>query len=333
LAIGSISTVWLLEAFDIRLTVVLASIILALTGAVTFGFQSRPWRFGLGVGAVLLVGMVCFSNRDPVLHTERSFFGVLRVKHDPRLNLHKLVHGSTTHGMQSLEPDRRTEPLAYYHHRGPLGDVFKECCHPKKRCHVGVIGLGTGAISSYVQEGQQLTYFEIDPAIVRIAKNPQYFTYLAACPAEVGVVLGDARLKLAEAPDQHFDMLVVDAFSSDSIPVHLITREAISLYLRKLAGDGVLVLHISNRYLELEPVIGNLAADARVFSRIRRDRQVTTADYREGKLISTWVVMAKGPEALGRLADDPSWYSVQVDPSVPLWTDTFSNILSVIDWW
>jgi spermidine synthase len=178
-----------------------------------------------------------------------------------------------------------------------------------------------------------LTYFEIDPVIARIARNPRYFTYLAACPAEVGIVLGDARLTLSEAADHHLDLLVVDAFSSDSIPIHLITREAIRLYLRKLANDGVLVLHISNRYLKLEPVIGNLAADANVCSRIRRDSQATKADYQEGKLISTWVVMAQRPEALGRLADDPAWCSVTVDPAVPLWTDNFSNILSVIDWW
>jgi len=333
LAAGLGGLVLALDAFGVVLTVAGASIILGLAGLVGFGFQNRPIRFGLGVGAVLTVGLLCFGKEGRVLDVRRNFFGVVRVRYNPDLNTHVLVHGSTNHGMQSRDPRRRNQPLCYYHRTGPLGRLFKAIGDPPRVRQIGIIGLGTGSIASYGQPGQRITYYEIDPAVEQIARDPRYFTFLRDGPAEVEVVLGDARLTLADAPDARYDLLILDAFSSDAIPIHLITREALRLYLRKLADDGVLALHISNRYLNLEPVLGNLAADAGVVCRICRDAEIAPEERDEGKFASRWLVIARRPENLGPLRDDPLWKPVPTQPGAPLWSDDFSNILAVMKWW
>src|SRR5262249_38021787 len=162
---------------------------------------------------------------------------------------HCLVHGSTLHGRQSLDPKRRGEPLAYYHPSGPIGRVFDIFQQKQVPRNMAVIGLGAGALACYAQPGERITFYEIDPAVYRIASDPRYFTYLPDAEqrgAKVAVVLGDARLRLREGPDGAFGLIVVDAFSSDAIPIHLLTEEAFALYLSKLAEGGLLAVHISN---------------------------------------------------------------------------------------
>ena len=299
-----------------------------------YGCVARPIRFSLGLGAILLAASYSAAlHDDVVLYQERTFFGVLKVERNQKENWHKLLHGATNHGKQSLDPSRRDEPLTYYHRAGPIGQAFATWQGPYAKTQIGVIGLGTGTLASYIQPGQSLTFYEIDPAVVRIAQSPRYFTYYEAGQqrgADLHVVLGDARLKLGEAPDHRYDLIVLDAFSSDAIPVHLITREAMALYLRKLTDDGVVALHISNRYLGLEPVLGNLAKDLSLVGLKQFDDE---SDKRfPGKSSSDWVLLARRKEAFGSLADDTRWTPLRQGLRVGVWTDDFSNVLSVFDW-
>jgi hypothetical protein len=197
--------------------------------------------------------------------------------------------------------------------------------------HIGVIGLGTGSLACYASPGQEWTFFEIDPAMERIARNPRLFSFLSDCPGEHEVVLGDARLSLENVPDGSFGVLVVDAFNSDSIPVHLLTREAIELYLSKLAPGGVVAVHISNRYLDLRPVLGNLSYDLGLTSLFRSNPQ-TLEQTVMGRSASDWVVIGRSLGDLGPLAADARWISLVAQPGARVWTDDFSDVFSVFRW-
>lgn len=314
--------------------------VLGIGALVALSCLTRPLRFALSIAVVLLAGHFWLAADTGILHQERSFFGVLRVRHELTDQTHRLLHGSTMHGLQSLKEGKCREPLSYFHHNGPLGRLFDNLIDPEKHRHVGVVGLGTGTIAAYARRGQEFTYFEIDPCVVRISDRPipgtdgeYYFTYTHDArtleQAEVKIVLGDARLRLAQQPDGYFDLLVIDAFSSDAIPIHLITREALRLYFEKLAPDGILMVHISNRYLKLAPVVGNLARDAGLVARRCNDE---VNDWSE-RFESDWVAVVRQPERLGPLLGDPDWEQIEPDDTVGVWTDDFSNILTVLTWW
>lgn len=319
---------------DISSKQLVALVACALPLLLCYGCVARPLRFGLGLGAILLAASYAAAlHDDVVLHQERTFFGVVKVERNEEKTWHKLLHGTTSHGTQSLDPDHRDEPLTYYHRSGPIGQAFASWQGPTAKTQIAVIGLGTGSLASYIQPGQSLTFYEIDPAVVRIAQSPRYFTYYEAAQqrgAELRVVLGDARVKLAEAPDHRYDLIVLDAFSSDAIPVHLITREALTMYLSKLTDDGVVALHISNRYLGLEPVLGNLAKDLTLVGLKQFDDE--SDKKHPGKSSSDWALLARRQEALGSLASDPRWTPLKQDDRVGVWTDDFSNVLRVFDW-
>ena len=291
---------------------------------------SRPVRFGLAVGAVLLAGAVASGADRDTLYADRTFFGVLRVDRDDDRHLHRLIHGNTMHGAQSLEPARRLEPLTYYDRSGPVGDLFRSLPVAASARAVGVIGLGTGTLACYGRAGQHWTFYEIDPAVEDIARDPRLFTYLRDCPPASDVRLGDARLSVAEAPKGRFGMLFVDAFNSDSLPVHLITREALGLYLDRLTDDGVVVVNVTNRYLDLRPVIGALARDAGLTGVVRDDLRTTDADTARAKTGSMWIALARRPADLGPLTRDPRWKPLPVRSGVRVWTDDFSNLVDAI---
>jgi spermidine synthase len=307
-------------------------VLLGILAVCCFPFCRSPLRFGLAVSALFLVGLISSQRTDNVLYATRSFFGVHRVIADD--GFHKLVHGNTSHGMQnvSAEAPRHLTPLSYYHPTGPLGQVFAELKARGQQPPIAIVGLGSGSIASYLERGQSLTYYEIDPSVVRIAQTPDYFTFLAGSKGKIDIVLGDGRLTLAHAPDQAYGLIVVDAFSSDAIPLHLITREAVQLYLSKLAPGGVLAFHISNRYLNLEPVLGDLAGAAGVecLGQIQ-SVDPNSEDGRAGKSGAHYVVLSKSQDFVKGLAlRDTRWRSVAPRPAVRLWTDDFSNILSVL---
>jgi spermidine synthase len=299
---------------------------------ICFSFSRRPLRFGLGVAAILAASALYTSDQGLVLHAERSFFGLHRVLLDRGGQFHILAHGGTRHGMQSLAASERDQPLTYYYPNGPIGQLFATQMRAQPGARVAVIGLGAGSLACYKQPGQQWTFYEIDPSVVRIARTPEYFSYLSDCAPNVGLVIGDARLSLADAPDQHYNLIVLDAYSSDSIPVHLITREALGLYRAKLAPGGVLAFHISNIYLDLKPVLANLAADAGLSALERDDLAPSASDLARGKSASQWALMARSANDFGALASDPRWHQLAPQPGRAVWTDDFSSLLTVFRW-
>jgi hypothetical protein len=302
--------------------------ILALPLFISYPLHKRPLRFALSLGAIILAaGLVTGVGRS-TMHSERNFFGVLKViNHE---NLHSFMHGSTVHGRQSIIPDQRCEPLSYYHREGPLGRIFTQFENSRTAAKVAIIGLGTGATVSYSRPGERWTFYEINPAVVSVARSPDYFSYLSDCAgAPVDVVLGDARLKLHSAQDRSYDLLVLDAFSSDAIPVHLMTQQALDLYLSKLAPGGLIVFHISNRNLELGGVVADLAKSRSLSALSMLDLSPRQPN---GKDPSHWVVLARNSADYGTLANDPNARPLLSKGAADVWTDDFSNILSVFKW-
>jgi hypothetical protein len=292
--------------------------------------QNRPLQFGLSFGMIFLASCFYPGVDGPPLYSERTFFGIHRVTE--QAGYRKLFHGNTLHGEQSLDPERRREPLTYYYRTGPIGQVLTSLKGDPRLRRVGLIGLGTGALAAYAGPGDDWTFFEIDPAVAHIAAPATgLFTYLKDCQGQTDVVLGDARLTLQRHPDK-FGVLVVDAFGSDAIPLHLLTREALQIYLAHLETNGILMFHISNRYVNLEPVLANLAQDAQppLLCTIQKDL-VVGVEAQRGKAPSVWVLLARKEKDLGPLAKDGRWRLARPRPDLEVWTDDFSNLASVLD--
>lgn len=295
-------------------------------------FAHLPLRFAVGLGAVMLAGSFVGGRTGETVYAERNFYGTIRVSLAETGETLRLYHGSTLHGRQYTDAARACEPLSYYHRRGPLGAVF--AAFDERRdgatARVAVVGLGAGTSAAYARSGQHWTFYEIDPSIARVASDPHYFSYLSDCArAPFDVVLGDARLKMREASDRGFDLIVLDAFSSDAVPAHLLTREALDLYTSKLAEGGMIVFHTSNRSLDLERVVGGVARDAGLVARVFAD---TKYEPDAGKEPSEWVAVARRAEDLGPLATDARWKSLEGGERLEVWRDDFSNIVSVFKW-
>jgi len=323
--------IYLFETLDMAEGPVAQVMMFGIPAAACYGFSKRPLRFGLSLGALFLASTLYSGGQGTILHIKRDFFGIHKVLLDPEGDYHLLSHSGTLHGRQSLEGSRRCEPLSYYHPTGPLGEVFSALHDRANRWKVAAIGLGTGSIASYQQPDQQWTFYELDPSVVKIALNTDYFTFLSDCSRGVKLIPGDARLSLSKEANHHFEMIVVDAYSSDSIPVHLITREALQLYLDKLTDDGLLVFHLSNQYLDLRSVVATLAQDAGLEHLLRDDRSLSREERSLGKESSRWAIMARDPETFGSLATDPDWQRWEQDQG-QVWTDNYSSIFSVLNW-
>ena len=301
--------------------------LIAFTASVLAAYflVERPVRFGLAIFAVLAGGTLYSPELGKTLHAERNFFGVLRVMMDGPGTVHYLMHGTTQHGRQFIDQSRRCEPLSYYHQGGPFGSIT-DALAEQHSARVAVVGLGAGATASYATPGQEWTFYEIDPAVVEIANDARYFSYIGGCSkGAIKFVLGDGRLRLKEAPDGYYSLIALDAFSSDAIPLHLLTREAVGLYLSKLADGGLITFHISNRHLDLSPVLGSAARHYGLTASIMRDGVVG-----DGKDASIWVVLARKPEDLKPLTVDTRWQSLAAPDNFRPWTDDFSNIFSVL---
>lgn len=289
--------------------------------------------FALALAAMFAVAIHYANVASANLELTRTFFGILRLSRDG--DYVTLIHNTTTHGLQNRSEAKRRIPLGYYHNSGPIGQVFETFGATPLFDRVGLVGLGSGALAAYGRPGQEMTFHEIDPAIVRIAENPNYFTYLSDSRATHRIILGDGRLTLAQVPDAHYGLIVLDAFSSDSIPIHLITREAIALYLTKLAPHGLLAFHISNHFLDLAPVLSR-NADALGLAMLWRkdefDAKTEKVMDDQGIYSSNWVLLARDPADFGTLPNDKKWLRAKSTPDAPLWTDDYSNILSVFQW-
>ena len=301
-------------------------IVLVVAALAVFGFQRRPVRFGLGIAALIAAGFT-ISDTSDTLARVRNFYGVSKVIAEDEPPRHLLYNGTTLHGSQSQDPERRLEPLDYYHQDGPLGRLFAIVSGTSLTRRVGLVGLGTGAIGCYAEPGEHWTYFEINPANIAIARNPALFTFLRDCQAHPDVVLDDARLSIARQPDSSFDMIILDAFTSDAIPIHLITRDAVRLYLGKLRSGGLIVFHISNTYLDLGPVIANIAASLDLTARRWNDGD---DDEKSVKSASDWVVVARDKGDLEAIDNDARWQILPPSPNKGIWTDDYSNLFGAL---
>ncbi|MEQ1528300.1 MAG: fused MFS/spermidine synthase [Methylococcales bacterium] len=308
--------------------------LIALT-IITYFFRSRPVAYaGLTAATIFLaLGLHGLSSRT--LYQDRTFFGVLAVRSSVLTNeqkqpesYHELFHGTTKHGAQRLAAELSKIPLTYYSRPGPMGQLFKEFANVDEHWTIGVVGLGAGALACYAKPQQNWTLYEIDPLVVAIAKDTQYFTYLSQCAPNATMSIGDARLSLAKEPDQKFDLLVMDAFSSDSVPTHLLTQEALELYFKKLKPNGILAFHITNRHLLLKKVISMHAEHLHLVALLQEFKPITEQPL---VVATDWVALARQPETLQPLSVSGlgHWQKMPLYFDMKPWTDDFTNIVSI----
>jgi hypothetical protein len=270
------------------------------------------------------------------IQTLRSFFGVHKIYESDDGRFRILKHGSTIHGAEMIETESgepvagRPQPITYYHSKSAMSRVI-EAVRARKAgpLRVGVIGLGSGSLACHIAPNETWRFFEIDPTIVAIARDPDHFSFLSSCAPTVPIVLGDARLTFAQEPDHVYDLIIVDAYSSDAIPVHLATAEAMAIYKSKLAPQGVVMMHISNRHLELRSVVEGIAAANGLKTWIwSRDREETDdANY---IFSSDVAISAENASDLGTLGRDQFWVLTPPNPAVRTWTDDYSNIAGAV---
>jgi hypothetical protein len=290
--------------------------------------QDRPLRFALGLAGMFALLQIARHDAGLLLES-RSFFGAYRVvtSHEGRYAL--FMHGTTLHGMQATDPARRHEPLSYYALRGPFGQAMTSLQTGRSSLHYGLVGVGAGASTCYARPTDSWALYEIDPMVVDIALNSGIFTFINDCIPRARIALGDARLSLAREPKAVFDVLILDAFSSDAIPMHLMTLEAMTLARAKLAPGGVILINISNRYLKLEPVVANTAHAAGLIGIAQVFRDPHGA-HEEIRAPSHWIALAADPADLARISRSGDWHKLEPSSSAPLWTDDYSNVLGVL---
>lgn len=318
-------------ALATRMTTPSMRLLAPLVGAsavAAFAFRDRPVRFSIALGAIVVAGLPMNRTDGRQRLAARSFYGVYRVVDDSAAGLRRFYSGTTIHGTEFLADSTGRQPLAYYHPEGPLGSLFSARAWRPGPWRVAAIGLGAGATAAYARPGETWTFYEIDPLVARIAADSRYFHFLSGAAVPPRVVLGDARLSLEREPARNFDVVLVDAFSSDAIPVHLLTREALALYRSRLAADGVIAWHISNKYVDLRPVLEALAMDARLRALIYEDLHVPV--NAGGRLPSVWVVMTANQVTAAAIGRDARWSQLEVPQTRHVWTDDFSNVLSVL---
>ena len=311
------------ELFDMGMKVLL---VLAVISA--FMVRGRALLF-FAIVAILSYASETAADRTDTRQTHRSFFGVLKVSETTIPNIggkvRMLAHGTTLHGAQAQNPAYRCRPMVYYAPRTPIGQVFraKEARSPNLR--IGAVGLGTGSVAAYVRPGDRLTFFEIDPLVVRISTDPKLFSYTTECAkGPVDYVIGDARLTVAEQPAGSFDILLIDAFSSDAVPAHLLTVEAVRGYLTKLKPDGILILHLSNRNLDLMSPAQAVARKAGGWAlaqefRPKKDPQGSWESPEDA------VIVAKSHAALADFVASGQWKRADPFKARP-WTDDYTNL-------
>lgn len=282
----------------------------------------RPLPLSLGVAGILLLTLFPLP---PPLQAGRNFYGSYAVAQAGGRRL--LTEGTTVHGWQYLDDARRREPTAYYSNAGPIGQLFSRYARDPALQQVDVVGLGAGTLAAYGQPGQSMRFYELDPQIVSVARDPRLFSYLADSRATVSEATGDGRLLLERRPDASAGLLVLDAFSSDAIPTHLLTAEAFGVYNRVLQPGGLLAVHITNRFLDLRPVLAGAAAHAGMTAVIRDDNAPAVAG--QPRIPSRWVVLARDPARLDLLRQTPGWEPLPTSPAVH-WTDDDSSLLPLL---
>jgi hypothetical protein len=308
--------------------------IVALAAA-SLALARDPRKFAFGIAVALALTHV-YPFEAGRVETLRSFFGVHKIRDTVDGHYRILMHGTTIHGAQALRDangqplEGRPEPLTYYHSGSPMAQAISAIRKRKGApLRVAVIGLGTGSLACWIEPGEGWRFFEIDPDVIRIARDPRRFSFLQSCAPEVPIVLGDARLTLANDDEDDYDLIIVDAFSSDSIPVHLLTREAMAIYKSKLAPGGAVAMHVSNRHLELASVAVGIAAENGFRTWVNQDEDNEDRES-EYKFSSTVALGAEKAEDIGELAESEIWELTDPEAGQRTWTDDYSNIVGAI---
>jgi hypothetical protein len=297
--------------------------------------RRRPARFFSLVVLAFVVTELCRPGLARI-ETARSFFGVHQVVATETANgrYRVLFHGSTVHGAEQIRNPGgppvvdRPQPLTYYYFGGSISEAIVAARSAQGELkQVGVIGLGAGSLACHSRDGEVWTFFEIDPVVVRIARDPRYFRFMSECAKNPPVVIGDARLTLA-ASTQQYDLIVLDAFSSDAIPIHLLTREALRGYLSRLSPHGVLIFHISNRHLDLLPVVAAAGFAEGLAVTANREHRADNflVDYKSDALVA---LLARNASDMGDLSKRSGWVSIEAD-GIRTWTDDYSDVLSAL---
>ena len=319
----------------------------------------RPLVLAAAVTFLLVANVI--DTDDGTSETRRSFFGVLKISDSPDGQYRILMHGTTIHGAEQISTPQaddedeaeeedddtaqtekkekpsgaavaeseRPTPLTYYFDGSPMAQAIAAAREKTGTVRLAVVGLGAGTLACRTEPGDALTYYEIDPLVVRVARDPELFTYLSSCAPNAPIVIGDARLTLADAPDGAYDIIIIDAFSSDAIPIHLLTREAMALYARKVAPNGMVVTHLSNRHLELASVMAGIAQANGLVSRLS-DVKSDEANDDEYRFDSTVAAAARKDEDFGALMRSARWQPLSADPAQRVWTDDYSNVVGAI---
>jgi len=304
-----------------------------LAAALAIGLNADRWKI-LATVALALVLIRIYPADDGRVVTVRSFFGVHKIVVTPSGQYHVLMHGTTIHGAQKYFNDDgspvtgRPEPISYYHKDGGIGQAITAVRERKGApLRVAVIGVGSGTLACAAEPGEDWKFFEIDQTMVDAARDPKYFSYLQNCAPDFKPVIGDARLTFAREPDGVYDLIIVDAYSSDAIPIHLATEEAMQIYKDKLAPQGAVVMHVSNRHLELSSVIVGIADANDLRSWVFSEDSGRDDEY----IFSTSVVVSAREEAdIGKLASSEQWAETEADEKQRVWTDDYSNIIGAL---
>jgi hypothetical protein len=309
---------------------------LILLVGLSYAFRNQPITLALLTGGLIAFTMTLHGMMSHTLYQVRTFFGVLAVRESVLTDeqgqpekYHELFHGTTKHGAQRLAANVSRTPLTYYSVPGPMGQLFKAYDGSSANWNVGVVGLGAGALTCYAKPGQQWVQYEIDPMVVSIASNTQYFSYVSQCGQHNNTMkVGDARLSLQQEPDAKFDLLVLDAFSSDAVPTHLLTQEALSLYFKKLKPTGLLAFHITNRHLAIKKVLADHAQTLHFDGLLQEFKP----QLEQPLVVATdWVVMSKDSVSLEplRTSNLGNWQKLPLSFGLKPWTDDFTNIVGI----
>lgn len=284
--------------------------------------------------ALGLVLIRVYPADDGRVETIRSFFGVHKIVVTPNGQYHVLMHGTTIHGAEKFQEDDgspvsgRPEAISYYHKDGGIGQAIAAIRARKGGpIRVAVIGLGTGTLACQSEPGEDWTFFEIDQSMVDTARDPKYFTFIQSCDPDMKPIIGDARLTFAKEKDGTYDLIIVDAYSSDAIPIHLATEEAMEIYKSKLAPQGAVLMHVSNRHLELASVVVGIAEENDLKSWVYNEDTGRDAEY----IFTTEVVISARDDAdIGSLASNPKWTLTEATEGQRVWTDDYSNVLGAV---
>lgn len=311
--------------------------LLILLAGLTYNFRHNPVSLALQAGVIILFALSLRHLLSHTLYQERTFFGVSSVREETLINeqqqpenYHSLFHGTTEHGAQRLPTVllQRT-PLTYYSRPGPMGQLFKAYDDVDTQWQIGIIGLGAGALACYSKAQQSWTFYEIDPGVVAIAKNKRFFSYLSLCNDSAVMRIGDARLSLQKDPGHKYDLLVVDAFSSDSVPAHLLTQQAMRLYFSRLKADGLLAFHITNRHLTLKKVLADHAERLKLSGLIQEFKPLKPLPL---VVATDWVILSRHAQALEPLRASRlgNWQKLPLMFDFKPWTDDFTNIIAIL---